>query len=163
MPFFRPVLEHYKSMQAKVSVSICKARSQKIHVFKVRLGEPALKALRLAKGDRIEALWGSGSDAGRILLQRSQSGAGGKLRNCGRSTSTTLEASIGNLPRLPILSDDRQRWTLRIEVHPAARLDWQPYPGQGLVAGIMATLPAEWWVVEAAAHPLRAGYPNRAA
>ena len=162
MAFFRPVLEHHKAMSAKVSVSIRKAASQKVHQLKLRIGEMPLQALRLSKGDRIEVLWGSGSDAGRILIQRAQGKAGGFLRHCGRSTSPTLEVNLGNLPRLPIASDDRKRWTLRMENHAPVRLDWEPYPRTGPVQGLQVTLPQSWWLIEDGAGAFRA-YSGRAA
>lgn len=163
MAFFRPVLEHYKAMSGQVSVSILKARSQKVHLFKVRLGEAPRQALHVKAGDKIEALWGTGSDAGKILIQKAASSTGGRLRHCGRSTSPTLEASLGNMPRLPIMGDGRQRWTLQIAVYPAVRLDWEPYPATGAVQGLMVALPREWWAIEDAGHPLKQGYPRRAA
>ena len=163
MPFFRPILEHGRSVSTKVSVSIAKAPSQNRHQLRVRIGDAACKALHVGKGDRIEALWGAGADAGKILIQRAQSAQGACLRPCGGANSATMEVALGNMPRLPIASEDRKRWSLKIAVQKAVRLDWEPYPRNGPVQGLMVTLPASWWQIEDGAGAFRAYAGGRAA
>lgn len=161
MPFARMPAVHPNSLSGKVKVGLGWGRGKNLSaLIRVHFGKEVGSLIRVAPDDRLEVQWGHGSDAGKLLFQKVQSG-GRKIHQPSKGAERTgsMAVAFGSLPRKPLSDDKRQLWALKMEKHSMTECPWSLYPA----GGIIATLPEDWWQIEKSGVSGFNPYPKRAA